>query len=139
MDTVIGIINKINKLSTFKKFLNRFYPRIIQQVGNIEIKQSPDLYITPEHPLFIEVLKKVGYTKDEIEVILVDYYSGESLENILKNTGFVLVAATVSFIFVYGSYFLAPILATIKTEKQLFDYYNDILQFISGNSSSDEE
>ena len=134
---ILSVVKKINKLSSFKKLLNRFYPQIINQIENVEVETSLDLLITPEHPLFIEVLKKVGYSKDEIEIILVDYYSGESLQNILNNTGFFFVAATLSVVLVYGSYFLGPVLASITTEKELFDGYNDIMQFIS--EESDQE
>lgn len=136
------IISKINKLTTFKKLVNYLYPLVVSNIDNILIPPENDIttIVGPEHPLFIQVLKRSGYSKEQIESILVDYYSGDSLENILKSTGYVVVAAMLTLIVVYGDYYLYMynVLDTLNTEKQLFDWYKEILNFLIDNNSDEE-
>ena len=61
---------------------------------------------------------------------LIDYYSGEPIKDILTNTAYTVLGATMTFLIGYSAITLGPIIAMISTEKQLFDTYNTILNFV---------
>ena len=129
---IVKIIDKINKVTTTKKLIDEFYPKILKKVSELsQVSETPENLLNPEHPLFIETLRKIGYTEDQIVTVLIDYYSGEPIKDILTNTAYTVLGATITFLIGYSALTIGPVIAMISTEKQLFDAYNTILDFVT--------
>ena len=98
--------------------------------------------ISPEDPNFLNILKALKFSKYEIQTILIDYYNGESLKDILKHTLYVSLVALAATVLIYPIVISGPEIVSLYKElpkSELYKVYNKVTEVTEGNGNSDDE
>ena len=89
------------------------------------------LNINFEDPNFINILKNLKLSTEEIQGILVNYYSGEPLKDILTRTVYVALIAVTAATLIYPILVSGPTLISLYSQlpkSELLDIYNKIIE-----------
>ena len=100
-------------------------------VINLDSETGLPIGITTEDPNFLNILKSLNLSKYEIQTILLDYYSGEPLKNILTRTVYISLIAIVGITLVYPILVSGPQILSFYSQfpkSDILNLYNEIIE-----------
>ena len=98
---------------------------------NLDSETGLPIGITPEDPNFINILKNLNLSTPEIQSILVSYYSGEPLKDILSRTIYIGLLAVTATTLIYPILISGPTLISLYSQlpkSELLGIYNEIIE-----------